>query len=177
MKRWPFPGDGLTKRARKVALAYRSLAQQQEQRVAELQKLLAGVDSRILGWIPDPAVLQAIDDFVAEQLGDPVGDLDRRFADWGETWHAEVVAHHEPDDWVTAAEAGTLIHCSPQTLTRARMKGLIDGRYVKVAGDSNGRWYFKVAAVYEFDRTGRKGMWKKDDGTTTVVDSGRGDAE
>lgn len=173
---WPFPGDAPVVRARKVALAYRSVAQEQQQTIADMQALLAKIDRRLLGFT-DAALDQAIHAIVNATPVDLVGDLDRRFADWGQAWHAEVVQEHELDDMVPAKVAASLVHLSYGALQRARVRGRIKGEY---RGTIEGYWY-RVRDVYALSSESRKRKHKgdvsKSDPTVTVATSRRSAAK
>ena len=97
---WPFPGDSPVARARKMALAYRALAE-------EFQNMLAA------GVAPT----------------NTVADLDKRFRDWGERWVGEKPATYDLDDWVPTTEAADLIQISTGALSRARVRGRIKGEW------------------------------------------------
>lgn len=172
MRIWPFPGDSPVARSRKVALAYRAVAQDQHTKLVELQKILAGIDVRIIGWIPDAETITAIQQFVKTQLPDQAAELDERFSSWGEQWHATVAHHWEPDDWINAEEAAALVQIGRNTLLRARSRGRIEGQFVKQEGDHNGRWYFKVADVYALQEKLPGRDWKSRRSTSTLPDTG-----
>lgn len=98
---WPFPGDSPVVKARKVALAYRSVAE-------ELHKALLAHQA---------------------EAADPVADLDQRFRKWGITWHAEATIVHSDDDWVSAKEAANLVHLSKGAISRLRATGRLKGEW------------------------------------------------
>lgn len=177
MKRWPFPGDSILIRARKVALAYRHLAAGQEQQLARIRELYAQCDDRLIAWEPNEAARKELDGLMrtATPADDTVAALDRRFDDWGETWHADVESHYEPEDWVPADVAGQILSVSRNTVGRHRVRGRIEGKFLKQQGNGGGGWYYKVADLYELQTQlrGRGRHFGK--GTVTVPSSGSSD--
>lgn len=102
MSEWPFPGDTAIVRARKVAWAYRAVAEKLQARVNEL----------------DP-----------NNAGDEVADLDTRFRQWGERWPAPV-RNYDPDEWISADEAGRIAGVSGGYISSLRVAGRIEGKMV-----------------------------------------------
>ena len=99
--RWPFKGDSPAAAARKVALAYRAIAEDAMKRLAD-----AGVD-----------------------VGDieSVVDLDSRFRQWGQHWVSPHPAQYDPDDLIPAEIAGPLIGLAAGSITTARLRNRIAG--------------------------------------------------
>lgn len=175
MKAWPFPGESPVVRARKMALAYRNVAQQLQADHDRLVELFGRIDPRILDWIDDEETRKLLKNL--DKNPDLVGELDKRFREWGETWHAEVVVQYTDDDEVDAKEASKLIHVSANTINRARMRGRITGTFKKKTGDNMGRWYYVVADVYKLSTELRGRGWRRTEATDTVPSSGSSDAE
>lgn len=176
MRRWPFDGDSILIRARKMALAYRHLAQQQAIELDRIRKLYAQFDPRVIAWEPNEAARKALDALMAPpDVLDEVAALDERFADWGESWHAEVVQHYESDDYVNARTAGAILSISKNTIGRHRARGRIEGKYLKAQGNGGGGWYYKVADLYELQTQLRGRGYHFGKGTVTVPDSERSD--
>lgn len=101
-KDWPFAGDAPIARARKVALAYRHIAQ------------------------------ELVDKYGADTEGDPVADLDERFHRWGELWiDTDRTVTYAADDWVTSQIAATILAVSQSYMSALRVHGRIKGRYIK----------------------------------------------
>lgn len=177
MKRlWPFPGEAPVTRARKVALAYRQVAQQQHQILAVLSDALDKADTRLLSY-DSPATLVAIKQALAGiPPADPVAELDKRFTDWGETFHCEQPAHYEMDDYVTAKIAAQLIHVGPNAVQALRVKGRIKGHWTPDLGTVGG-YLYKVRDVYDLSSKLRGRDWRRKESTDTLNDDGRSDAE
>lgn len=62
-----------------------------------------------------------------ELAPDRVSEMDARFRSWGEFWVAPV-AHYDPDDWVTAEEAGAIVGVSINYISALRRDGRLAGR-------------------------------------------------
>lgn len=164
-----------------MCLAYRALAQKQGSELQQIRALYARLagDGFPTGqqFLEIYTKLDALM-FPPAPPDDDVTGLDERFKDWGENWHAEVAVTYGPDDWVTAVEAGELIHLAKNTINRLRTRGRISGKLVKNPGDSgSGKWYYKVSDVYALSSTMRGRAWRKTEKTDTVPDSGRSDGE
>lgn len=174
--KWPFPRDGISTRARKMALAYRQLATEQHQRAEAFRNVLASLDQRLLRFM-DPDTAEAVAKLIAETTPDPVAELDQRFTSWGEKWHADIEVTYGPDDWVTSAEGGPLIQRHGATLNQMRLRGLIKGRWVKATAGKQPHWEYRVKDVYAL-QTQLKGQgWRAAGPTDTVADSGRSDSK
>lgn len=177
MRKWPFPGDSPIARTRKVALAYRHLAQEQHRRALELINVLNEITveqwTELVGDGADELFKN-----LHQEFGNPVEDLDKRFYDWGESWHAEQNISYQPDDYVTAQEAATLIQLSWNTIHHMRVRGRIEGVYVpKSAGSGKGTWKYKVADIYKLSAECRGRGSNSRKRTDTLADSSRGDTE
>lgn len=144
--RWPFPGDSPIAAARKAALAYRALAFD----LAEaLEKAKAGV------WDG------GLDPLVA------VSEMDKRMRDWGQQWVDPSPTSYEPDDMVTAQEAGALIGLHSGTVSSLRLRGRIPGVWDK----QGRRFLYRVSDVYELQGQLRR---RKPSPTVRVIANGRG---
>lgn len=157
---WPYPGDAPIVRARKVALSYRTQALEYERIIARYQELTKDVDADKL---PEPA-----------QIG--VADLDSKFIEWGERWHAEIDITYGPEDEVKAKIAGPLIGISGRSIGAMRARGRIKGRWNKPKGD-NGHYLYKVADVWELSTKLRGRSWRASGSTDTVSTDGGSDSE
>jgi hypothetical protein len=71
-------------------------------------------------------------------------DLDRLFADLGETWVAPRVLTVQPTDWLTAAEAADLAGVGVATLRQWRRRGLLSGER-----DARGSWRYWAGEVLD----------------------------
>lgn len=168
-RKWPFPGDSPVVRARKVALAYRTVALEA---ASDLQVLAAALSKVDLSLVDE----EAVQVLIKRRPNDPVAELDERFLQWGEKWHAEQPARDlQPDDEVTSKEAGALLNVAPQTVNRMRIRGRIKGRWVKGQFGSPGHWKFKVSDVYALSSELRGRGWRAKDATVTVPDNGSSD--
>jgi hypothetical protein len=173
---WPFDGEAPVTRARRMVLAYQQIAREQRAAALALAQALRQADTRLLAY-DSPATLQAIKTALkALDDGDPVTDLDKRFCDWGETFHVEQVQHYEMDDYVKATEAAKLIHVTGKTLNDLRIKGRIKGQWSKDVGNAGG-YLYKVEDVYKLSTQMRGRGWRKKGSLDTLSDSGRGDTE
>lgn len=84
---WPDRSVRGAARYKAMLMEYRGLAKQLQDRHAEVVKLLRHVDVAAVGdTLTAAAVYQ---EALSEQPGDQVGELDRRFAEWGERWHLD----------------------------------------------------------------------------------------
>ena len=173
-KLWPFPGDAPVTRARKMASAYRQVALEQQQAAQALRDAMFKADTRLLAF-DSPATLVAIKAALASLDGaDAVTALDKRFSDWGETFHIEQPERHEMHDMVKASEAAKLIHSSAKTLNELRIKGRIKAEWSDEVGPSGG-YLYRVADVYKLSTTMRGRGWRRKQSVDTLNDSGRGD--
>jgi len=149
---WPFPGDSPVARARKVALAYRHVAQQQHQAANILAQAMRKADTRLLAY-DSPTTLEEIKAALKVfDASDPVAELDKRFTDWGETFHTEAPVHYDMDDYVKAEEAAALIHLSRKSMSALRVRGRIKGHWTPDIGTSGGYLYL-VRDVYALSTT------------------------
>lgn len=177
-REWPFLGDSPVAKARKVALAYRAVAEQQRDALLKAAYILGKVDRRLVAYT-DPAVLGEIDGTltaIANIVGE-VGALDKRFRDWGEQWHAEVPVTYEEDDWISGKEAAPLISITPDSLGRLRIDGRIKGKWDPNIG-SRGGWTYRVGDVWKLSTEKRgRGRWTRKEPTDSIGDKGRGDSK
>lgn len=177
MKRlWPFPGEAPVTRARKIALAYRTVAQQQRDALTKLRGALDQADKRLLAY-DSPATLVAIKQALAD-IGDTdqVAELDKRFSDWGETFHCEQPGHYELDDYVPAKIAAQLAHVAPKTIHNLRISGRIKGTWTPHLSTSGG-YLYKVRDIYELSSKLRGRGWRAKESADTLNPNGRSDAE
>lgn len=159
MRQWPFAGDSPVARARKMALAYRSVAAEQSAAVAQLRDLLTEIHPKLLKWA-DNELAGRIHKALAGIHDTPVAVLDDRFYSWGEEWHTPLPETYELDDWVPAKVAGKLIGISGGSLSRLRRTGRIEATFIggKGTGD-RGRFLYQVRDVYALssELRGREG--------------------
>lgn len=176
-KLWPFPGDVPVIRARKMLGAYRQVAIEQRDAARGLAEALRNADTRLLAY-DSPTTLEAIKAALKTlDDADPVAALDKRFSDWGETFHVEQPQHYEMDDWVRASEAAKLIHIDKSALNQMRIRGRIKGMWSDDVGSCGG-YLYKVEDVYKLSTTiRRRGSWRDKGVTDTLDDSGRGDSK
>lgn len=175
IKRWPFPGDSPIARARKVGLAYRAALQQRQQANEQITALLKGIDRRLVNF-DNPEAGTLIDKALAALAGDDVSDLDKRFSDWGETWHCEQPENWGPDDWVKGVDAAKILHVSSKTVQTMRMRGRIKGIWEPGPGNTGAFWY-KVSDVYQLVDHLRGKNWRGKGSTDTLNNSGRSDTK
>lgn len=168
MSGWPFRGDSNVVRARKMALAYRQLAAEQQQRATRLRAVLTGADLKALRSI-DKNLATRIADLLKEKVGDPVHEMDERFLNWGEQWHTPMErTSYDEEEELRTEEAAKLIQIAAGTLLTLRKRGRIKGTYVK---DQNPHFEFKVADLYKLQSELRGRNWRKGDPTDTVAGS------
>lgn len=173
-REWPFPGDSPVARARKMALAYRSVAQEDDQLLAECAALLDAVDRRLIAF-DNPAVLTRINDILKKiQERPPSTELDQRFSDWGQDWHAEIPITYEQDDYITARQAAPLLNIDANTIGRLRIDGRIKGEWDPALG-SRGGWTYKVADIWELSTKLRGRNWRTKERIDRVNDDGSSD--
>lgn len=177
MKRlWPFPGESPVVRARKMVLAYRHLAQQQRDAALTLANALRKADTRLLAF-DSPATLETIKTAL-KALGDhdPVAELDKRFTDWGETFHAEQPKHYDLDDFVKASIAAQLIQVAPKTINTMRINGRVQGYWSDDLGSSGG-YLYKVRDLYDAAATMPSRGWHRRRSTDTLNNDRRSDSK
>jgi len=159
-----------------MASAYRQVAKEQQEAAQALRDAMFKADTRLLAF-DSPATLVAIKAALKTLDGaSAVAELDKRFSDWGETFHVEQVAHYEMDDWVKASEAAKLIHSSTKTLNELRIKGRIKAEWSADVGSSGG-YLYKVEDVYKLSTTMRGRGWRRKGSVDSINDSGRGDSK
>lgn len=179
-RKWPWPGDSPVSRARKVALAYRHLAQEQHQRAVHLREIMKQITRDQWALILDPDEADEAVKSLNEEYVDPTEALDRRFKDWGETWHAEEASSFEPDDYVSAQQGAKIIHLHWNTIHHMRARGRIKGVYTRGGpGKGYGGWKYKVADLYALAAQSRDRPrgWNFAKGTDSLGDSETGDSE
>lgn len=67
--------------------------------------------------------------------------VDRKMAEYGETWVLPRLVVHDLDDWLTVAQACDLAAVKPATLRQWRARGRLTGRTV------DGRWEYLAREV------------------------------
>lgn len=142
--RWPFPGDSPAAASRRIALAYRALAEEMAERLAKYRDL-------IIDEGDDPRV--------------QVSDMDKRFRTWGQGWVNPSPTSYDPDDMVTAEEAGALIGVVGGTISSMRLRNRLNGEY------DGKRFLYRVSDVYQLADQVRR---RKNSPTVRVNDSARG---
>lgn len=170
-KQWPWPGDSPIVRTRKIALHYRQLAEEQQQRANNLQKLLSTVDLRTLRLM-DPDLGEAVEEMlkvIGATSDNPVEVADRKFIEWGEDWHTPLEAEYGDDEWVPTKVAAKLLHVSEGTVTTQRLNGRIKGKWNKDPGRTNG-WYFLVSDLYRLQSELRGRDWRRREKVVRVTD-------
>lgn len=190
IRKWPFVGDKPVSRARKMALAYRNVAEELAAQVKALRdaadviaKAVDKSDRRLLAY-DSPQTLSELDQALkavkaALELppaGDPVKALDERFTSWGETWHCEQPVAYGMDEYVRTSEAARLIHISDKTLSHNRIHGKIKGVFERQSGATGGYWYL-VRDVYALGETLPGRSWRRKRPTDTLNASETGDSE
>lgn len=175
MKKWPFPGDYPIVRARKMALAYRNLAEQQQAAHQRIREALENLDRRLIAY-DNPASLAIIDQALKEFAATSVKDLDDRFTSWGEEWHADQPVTYEPDDMVKAKTAAQIMQVAPKTVSNLRITGRLKGVWDPDMGNSGGYWY-KVSDVWEMSTRLRGRNWRSKPPLDTLNDSGSSDSK
>lgn len=175
-RKWPFPGDSPVARARKIALAYRAVCQQDDELFGEVAAIFHAVDRRLVAF-DNPSVLTKINEILKKiQDRAPSTELDQRFSDWGEDWHADVPVTYEADDYISAKKAAPLLNIAHGTLGRLRVEGRIEGKWdPKLDGTSRGGWTYKVADVWKLSTELRGRNWRTKPQTDSITDSGRSD--
>lgn len=168
-KLWPWPGDSPVVRARKIALHYRQLAEDQQKRANDLHHLLtAAVNLQSLRLV-DPDMAEALEIILATggPLTDAIAVSDRKFLEWGEEWHTPLEAQYDDDEWVPTRVAARLVHLAEGTITRMRLRGRIQGKWRKDPGSSN-TWVFKVSDLYKLQSELRARQWKPGPKTDSI---------
>jgi len=165
LRKWPFPGDSPIARARKVALAYRTSAQAQEEKLTALREALKHVDLRLLEYDNLPST-DVIRDALKDDPGvQSVADLDKRFTGWGETWHCPRPATYDDDDYIDAVAAADILQISSGAVHKLRLRGRLKGIWNDSLG-STGGWVFLVRDLYQLsqERRPRNNDTKADSG-------------
>lgn len=182
MRRWPFPGDSAIARARKVALAYRQMSKDQLHELALFTKIIGDIDERIAGWIKDPEFQRVYKNIKAgDTSGETVDEMDKRFFEWGEEWHADVVRPevYDDDEMINSHEAGGILGINFNHMSRLRIAGRINGEHQRPVGGGVGRWYYRAGDVYALstklrERGGRS--WRAKQSADSIQDNSTGDA-
>lgn len=175
---WPFPGDAQIVRARKVGLAYRHLATEVTAAEHHLLDLIAKIDPRIVEWIEDDefkTVHKLAQTGAHREAKTAVTEMDERFWEWGEDWHANVVRSYDDDEWINIDEAAAILCLKAASVSRARARGRLHGKLVKEYG-SNAKWYFLAGDVYRLQNETRSRSSQPDATTDSIADSGSSDA-
>lgn len=150
-----------------MALAFHTLAEQQQDAIAAantlVDKLLkalseAGVEFHSLDVVEAHAKLQEFSD-------DALGALDKRFREWGETWHDKHIAHYDLNDMVPAQIAADLLHISKGAISRLRATGKLKGEW----RGARAGYYFKVRDVYAMNESPR---WRRRGSIDSIPDNG-----
>lgn len=151
-----------------MALAYRAALTEQAARANELEGLLYKVDLRMLGR-KHPGLVEAVEKLLAGPSSkDPVGELDQRFRDWGETWHAEIPVDYDEDDLIPAKEAAAIVSLNSHSISALRVRGRIKGTW-----DRQLRGYrYRVGDVYTLMTEKRARGGDSRSSTDTVPNSG-----
>lgn len=125
---WPDPEEVPTGRARHVALAYRRLAREQQQRAQALQDALTAVDLRMLEF-SDADLAATVRKLIQDVVGDPVRDLDAQFADWGEDFHLDgdepPAFEYDDTDYVPSRIIAELFQISNNYYGQLRIGGVV----------------------------------------------------
>lgn len=174
-RKWPFPGDQPLIRARKVALAYRTLLQQREEAEQQIRDVLEKLDRRLISY-SDPASVGLLDKALATLNDCRTEALDQRFTEWGETWHCDQPEHYEETDYVKAATAAKILAVSHKTISTLRINGRLTGHWDPDMGTAGGYWYL-VKDIHDLSRKMRGRNWRGKGSTDTLNDSGRSDTE
>jgi hypothetical protein len=182
LRAWPFPGDSVIARARKIALAYRETAKDYETAIAELYEIIARVDPRVVEWVDDEQFkalhkLATEDRLVKLTRPAAVADMDQRFYDWGETWHANFVRTYDDDEWINSKEASAILLIDRGTINALRNRGRLNGQMIKREGDHTAKWYFLAGDIYRLAAERRTRGSQKPDTTDKVQTDGESDAE
>lgn len=174
MRNWPFPGDSPVARARKMALAYRALAEQQDELIKAFVAIMHALDRKLIAF-DNPGTLAMIDHKLkkARELGGP-SELDQRFSDWGEEWHAELPVTYEADDYITGRQAAPLLNINANTVGRLRIAGRIKGKWDPTVG-SRGGWTYLVADVWELSTKLRGRNWRTKERIDSIGSDGSSD--
>lgn len=176
MKKWPFPGDQPVIRARKMALAYRNLCEQQENAMRQVREVIAKMDRRLIAF-DNPASIELLNRALKELDNvTTTGELDARFTDWGEGWHAERPVHYEMDEYVKPTVAASILHISSKTISNLRTAGRLKGKWDPDLGTVGG-YSYKVSDLHDLSAKLRGRGWRGKGSTDTLNDSGRSDTE
>jgi hypothetical protein len=175
MRKWPFPGDIPLIRARKVALAYRNLALEHEQAVAVVRDVLEKFDRRLIAF-DNPGSVSELDKALQVIEATTVKNLDDRFTEWGETWHAEQPDHYEPHEWVKGSVAAQLLHTSTKQISALRIAGRLKGKWDRDMNTNGGYWY-RVGDLYELSMKKRGRTSRTEGSADTLTDSGSSDTK
>lgn len=164
IKKWPYEGDAPVARARKVALAYRNSTIICEQVLKDLKEALTLIDLRLIEYDNPAAVDMITKGLKAIAAAQTVDELDRRFTDWGETWHCPRPTTYDNDDYVDAKTAGELLQLAAGTINKFRVHHKLAGIWNPRLGH-HGAWMYRVGDLYELSVKRRpRGQHLKDRG-------------
>lgn len=188
--KWPFPDDKPVSRSRRMALAYRTTAQEAEQLLTPLREAaqiiadaVEQADKRLLAY-DSPKTLHELQTALKQvravlDAGAPtqtVAQLDQRFTSWGEFWHCEQPDEYGPEDYVRAADGAKLIGISHKTLNTMRNRGQIPSIFNVTTGGTGGYWY-KVADLYAAKDAMPSRGWRRKSTADTLDANGTGDSD
>lgn len=155
IKKWPIDDDSPTEIARKMCGAYRQSAQQWQEIAGILVDAFQTLDRRLVGY-DSVATLAMIDKAIkAVPAAETPVKLDNRFMSWGQTWHCPQPEVYDDDDYVTAVQAGRLIHMSTAAVHKFRQRGKLDAVWNEQLGGRGG-FMFRVGDVYQAAASRRK---------------------
>lgn len=92
-----------------------------------------------------------------------VDEMDRRFQQWGQGWVNPEHRDYDPDDMITAEEAGALIGVVAGTIGHLRLRNRIKGEF------DGKRFLYRVSDVYQLSNSVRR---RKDSPTVRVNANG-----
>jgi hypothetical protein len=129
-----------------MALAYRQMCLDQLEELKLLVDVIGRIDERVAGWIDDPEFQRIYTNIKDGKVGgETVHDMDRRFYEWGEDWHAGFEPHYEDDEWVDSVAAGAILSLgSKHVITMVNQGQITAAQLMKLPGDHVKRWYFRV---------------------------------
>lgn len=98
-----------------------------------------------------------------------VKEMDQRFADWGQRWHATEHVAYGPEDWVPTDIAASMVDLSTGTLSILRTRGRIKGR-LRQKGERG--FEYKVKDVLALSTEIRRRNWRNGNSTDKVPANG-----
>lgn len=140
-----------------MCLGYRAELQKTEERLRHIRNILKlPADPDIALWIRPEDVARLRQALIEPaDHGHGLDVLDTKFRNWGEEWVGSGPITFEPDDWVNARTAGTILGVNANTVGVMRQRGRLVGKW---QGSHEG-YFYQVKDLWRLqsEKRGRSG--------------------